>query len=178
MATPHVSGAAALALATGYQSVATLRATILSTVDPIASQAGLTRTGGRLDVCKALPACSGVAPPSPLPSPPPPATGDFSIDASPRRDAVPPGGAISYNVTVTPNGGFTGLVALTVSGLPNDGSGSFGLTPLDVTPASSSTNLTVTTSPTTAPGNYTLTITAASGSLTHTATVILRVKRK
>lgn len=89
------------------------------------------------------------------------------------------GASVASSVTATPlDGGFTGLVALTVTGLPTDGSGSFGLTPLDVTPASSSTNLTVTTSPTTAPGNYTLTITGASGSLTHTSTVILYVKRK
>ncbi|MBA3567261.1 MAG: hypothetical protein H0W31_10480, partial [Actinobacteria bacterium] len=32
---------------------------------------------------------------------------------------------MSYIVTVTPSGGFTGLVALSVAGLPTDGSGSF-----------------------------------------------------
>ena len=36
----------------------------------------------------------------------------------------------------------------------------------------------VTTSPTTLADNYTLTITGASGSLTHATTVVLRVKRR
>ena len=177
MATPHVSGAAALALSTGYQSVAALKATILAAVDPVASQAGLTRTGGRLDVCKALPACSGVAPPPP--PPPPPATGDFSIDASPARQAVSAGGSASYTVTVTPSGGFTGLVALAVTGLPTGASGSFTPTPLSVTSSTSDSSiLSVTTSSTTPQTNYALTVTATSGSLTHTKTVVLRVRRK
>jgi hypothetical protein len=62
-----------------------LKATILAAVDPVASQAGRTKTGGRLNVCKALPACSGVAPPPP--PPPPPVIGDLSLD--PRRVATP-----------------------------------------------------------------------------------------
>jgi serine protease len=177
MATPHVSGAAALALSNGYQSVATLKATILAAVDPIASQAGRTKTGGRLDVCKALPACSGVVPPPP-PPPPPPTTGDFSIGASPSRQAVSAGASVSYTVAVTPSGGFTGLVALIVTGLPTGGSGSFAPTPLSVTSSTSnSSKLSLTTSATTPQANYTLTITAASGSLTHTKTVVLRVRR-
>src|SRR5207245_8172216 len=79
MATPHVSGAAALALSTGYQSVWTLKATILAAVDPLASLAGRVATGGRLDVCKAIPACSGIAPPAPVPPPPTTTVGDFSV---------------------------------------------------------------------------------------------------
>ena len=46
---------------------------------PIASLAGIVRTGGRLDVCKAIPACSGTAPPPPSP---PPVVGDFSISSA------------------------------------------------------------------------------------------------
>lgn len=174
MATPHVSGAAALALATGYQSVPTLKATILAAVDPVGSQAGKTRTGGRLNVCKAIPACGGVAPP-----PPTPPTGDFALSASPSRQAVGAGSATTYTVSVTPTGGFIGQVALTVSGVPADSSPSFNPTPVDVTTSlSASSDLTVTTSPTTARGNYTLTIAATSGSLTHTTSVVLQVRRK
>src|SRR5207249_9618938 len=105
MATPHVSGAAALALSTGYQSVWTLKGTILAAVDPLASLAGRVTTGGRLDVCKAIPACSGVAPP-----PPPPTVGDFSIGSVDARQAVNPGGSTSFTVTVSPTGGFSGQV--------------------------------------------------------------------
>lgn len=54
MAAPHVAGAAALVLANGYQSVSTLRNTLITTVDPLASLAGITITGGRLNVYNAL----------------------------------------------------------------------------------------------------------------------------
>jgi len=64
MSAAQVSGAAALVLATGYQSVSTLKATLLSAIDPLPAFASTTRTGGRLDMCKAVPGCtstSGVA---------------------------------------------------------------------------------------------------------------------
>jgi thermitase len=58
MAAAEVSGAAALILSTGYRSATALKADILDNVDPIPSLNGLVRTGGRLDVCKAIPACA------------------------------------------------------------------------------------------------------------------------
>ena len=58
MAAPQVSGAAALILSEGYQSVANLRSIILNNVDSVFSLPGLVATGGRLDVCKAVPGCS------------------------------------------------------------------------------------------------------------------------
>lgn len=64
MAAPMVSGAAALILSTGYQSVSSLKADILDNVDALPSLAGKVRTGGRLDLCRALPGCV----------PPPPAS--------------------------------------------------------------------------------------------------------
>ena len=68
MATPHVTGAAALVLAQdGTLGVAGLRAALLSSVHPVAALAGRVATGGRLDVAAAL-----SAPPAP-PAPPPPA---------------------------------------------------------------------------------------------------------
>ena len=57
MAAAMVSGAAALILSNGYQSVSNLRATILASVDQQPSLVGTTTTGGMLDICKALPAC-------------------------------------------------------------------------------------------------------------------------
>ncbi len=55
MATPHVTGAAALL--SGFNqnlSVASLKATLLNNVDVLANWNGLTKTGGRLNVFKAL----------------------------------------------------------------------------------------------------------------------------
>jgi serine protease len=56
-AAPLVAGAAALALSVQNMSTGTLRAQILGGVDPLPSLAGKVRTGGRLDLCKALPGC-------------------------------------------------------------------------------------------------------------------------
>jgi len=93
---------------------------------------------------------------------------DFTLSASPSSRTVTPGGSTSYDVTISPTGGFTDPVTLSVSGLPTTGS----FTP---NPATASSTLSVTTSPSTPLGAYTLTITAVSGSLTHTTTVTLVV---
>ncbi|HST14863.1 MAG TPA: S8 family peptidase [Gaiellaceae bacterium] len=58
MAAPQVSGAAALILSTGSYTAAQLKAQILNNVDPLPSLTGKVRTGGRLDICKAIPGCS------------------------------------------------------------------------------------------------------------------------
>lgn len=55
MATPHVTGAVALLAAYNPGlSVASLKATILNTVDPLAAWTSLVKTGGRLNVDRAL----------------------------------------------------------------------------------------------------------------------------
>jgi hypothetical protein len=59
MAAPQVAGAAALILSVSPSLSATqLRADILENVDKLPSLEGKVVTGGRLDVCKALPGCS------------------------------------------------------------------------------------------------------------------------
>ena len=163
MATPHVSGAAALVLSTGYQSVSTLKSTILAAVDPVASLTGLVTTGGRLDVCNAIPSCL-------------PRGAGFSLNATPNRQAVSAGGGTSYAVAITPAGGYRGLVSLSVSGLPSGASASFSPNPVDLRTGTSST-LSVTTSPTTTPDQYTPTLTGVSGSLAGSTAVKLQVRR-
>lgn len=59
MATPHVSGAAALVLSECALNTADLRANLLNNVDLISSMSGITVTGGRLNVDKAIRNCSG-----------------------------------------------------------------------------------------------------------------------
>jgi subtilisin family serine protease len=55
MASPHTAGAAALLSAFNPNlSVASLKATLMNTVDPIAAWSGLIKTGGRLNVDRAL----------------------------------------------------------------------------------------------------------------------------
>ena len=58
MATPHVSGAAALVLSVCDMDTAALKETLLGTVAPLPALAGITTTGGRLQVNSALRACT------------------------------------------------------------------------------------------------------------------------
>ncbi|MCA1832939.1 MAG: hypothetical protein ABR548_00420 [Actinomycetota bacterium] len=97
-------------------------------------------------------------------------TPDFSLTASPSSQTVTQGGSTSYNVSVNPQNGFNGSVALSVSGLPANASGSFS-----PNPATSASTLSVATSASTPAGTYPLTITGTSGSLTHSTSVSLIV---
>jgi hypothetical protein len=103
------------------------------------------------------------------PAPPP----DFSLSVSPASQSVVRGRAAGYTVTVLRANGFTGSVALSATRLPTGASASFS-----PNPATTSSRLTVQTSGSTPMGGYTLTITGTSGSLSHSTTASLQVKRK
>jgi len=100
---------------------------------------------------------------------PPP---NFSLAASPSSQTVTAGSGTSYTATVSALNGFGGSVSLSVSGLPAGATG--GFTPASVTGSGTST-LSISSSNTTPPGSYPLTITGTSGSVTHTASVTLTV---
>jgi uncharacterized membrane protein len=100
---------------------------------------------------------------------------DFTLAASPASQTVSPGGKTSYTVSITRLGGFTGSVNLAVSGLPIGATGSFSPNP--VGSAQTSSVLTVNTASSTPTGNYTLAITAASGTLKHSTAVTLVVQK-
>jgi Subtilase family/Invasin, domain 3 len=91
MSTAEVSGAAALILSVGYQSATALKADILNNVDPIPALAGKVRTGGRLDICKALPGCSTTPPIGPPTS--------LSLTLSPQ--SIPADGTSASTATAT-----------------------------------------------------------------------------
>lgn len=58
MATPHVSGAAALVLSVCDLTTAQLKSTLLNNIDSIPALSGITVTGGRLNVNKAVHSCA------------------------------------------------------------------------------------------------------------------------
>jgi hypothetical protein len=97
---------------------------------------------------------------------------DFSLSATPSSQTVLPGGATSYTATVAAGAGFSGIVNFSASGLPSGATASFN--PASVT-ASGSTTMSVSTSATTPPGSYALTIRGASGPVVHTVNVTLFV---
>lgn len=98
---------------------------------------------------------------------------DFSIAASPASQTVTRGSSTTYNVTVGALNGFTGTVALSVSGLPSRTTATFN--PSSIAGSGSST-LTITTANKTPAGTKTLTITGTSGTLSHSTQVTLVVQ--
>lgn len=58
MAAPIVSAAAALVLSVSDMPVATLRSAVLAGVDSVPSMVGRVETGGRINLCKAIPGCA------------------------------------------------------------------------------------------------------------------------
>jgi len=68
MATPQVSGAAALVLSECSLSTAALKANLMDNVDPLGSLAGLLVTGGRLNVNRSIRDCGAVPEPPPAPT--------------------------------------------------------------------------------------------------------------
>jgi subtilisin family serine protease len=120
MATPHVSGAAALALSHCALNTANLKSAIVEAVDPIASMATTTISGGRLNVHRTLQSCAA----------PPDRPADLTAiggDTQIRLTWSPAAGATSYRVkrSVTPGGPYAAVASnvrtsqFTDSGLVN-----------------------------------------------------------
>ena len=97
---------------------------------------------------------------------------DFSISASPSSLGVLKGNNGSSTINLTALNGFSGSVALSVSGCPPGATCSF--TPPAVTPTGSSA-LNIATG-TASAGSYSLTVTGTSGTLTHSTPVALTIQ--
>ncbi|HKW63311.1 MAG TPA: hypothetical protein VJN89_12250 [Candidatus Acidoferrum sp.] len=101
--------------------------------------------------------------------------GDFSLNAiSPMSIAA--GGSASTGVTVTPVNGFSAAVSLSLSGQPAAVTAT--VSPSSVTPSggnSATSVLNVSAASFVVPTNFTLTVTGASGSLSHSATANVSV---
>ena len=98
------------------------------------------------------------------------AIGDFGISISPTSQTVNAGENAGYGVTISSSGGFTGVVNLSVSGLPTGATATFN--PASVQ-GSGLSSLAIVPGANTPAGTYTLTITGTSGPLVHTATATL-----
>ncbi len=111
-------------------------------------------------------------------TPPPPQPPDFGIDVFPQSIVLIDGGSSTAAVSVFDVQGFTGTVQLSsivVPSLVNGPSISLNPSSVFISPSQGSGNalLTVSTTPNTTDGNFTITITGTSGSLTHAATAQL-----
>jgi uncharacterized repeat protein (TIGR01451 family) len=98
------------------------------------------------------------------------ATPNYNVSATPASLTVTPGGTADYTVTISPVGGFTGNVDLSVSGLPGNSMASFNPPSVVINDASAKTStLTVTTTASSPLGSFPLNITATSGLQQNTA---------
>ena len=111
--------------------------------------------------CLALVSCSGGSKPA--------SEGDFTLASTPAVITLVPGaGGQQISVNATAANGFTGAIAVVISGLPA------GVTAqpatLTVSPGTAQ-NLTLTAGATAVAGSSTLTLTGTSGALSHSSTI-------
>ncbi len=103
---------------------------------------------------------------------------EFSVSATPSSTLVRAGTGTSFTTTVSPLGGFTNVVNMSVSGLPSGASASFNSPSINLATlnyASSNVTLSISTSASTPTGTYPLAIVGTSSSVAHTNTVSLIV---
>jgi len=101
---------------------------------------------------------------------------DYGISAAPRSAVVMFGDSVTYAVTVTPTGGFTGTVDLSAGGLPANTMASFVPPSVVITDATPQTSaMSVQTSASTPPGTFPLTLTGTSGMIERSTQVTLAV---
>jgi subtilase family serine protease len=100
------------------------------------------------------------------------AAGNFTLSASPASLTITRSSHGTTTITVTPSNGFAGSVTLSASGLGSGVTAAFS-----PNPATGTSTLTLTASSSATTGTRTVTITGVSGSLSHTTTISLRVRR-
>jgi subtilase family serine protease len=100
------------------------------------------------------------------------AAGNFTLSASPASLTITRSSHGTTTITITPSNGFAGSVTLSATGLGTGVTASFS-----PNPATGTSTLTLTASSTATTGTRTVTITGVSGSLSHTTTISLRVRR-
>ncbi|MGA2181677.1 MAG: S8 family serine peptidase [Bryobacteraceae bacterium] len=161
MATPHVSGAAALVLSACTLSTSALKQALLNNVDLVPALASKTATGGRLNVYRAVHSCAGQ-----------PATPGFTIGAAPSSFTLKQGASATSAISVAASGGFQGNVALSLTGLPAGVSATFN--PPAVA-AGGTTTLQLTASASASAGAVPLTVKGVSGSLSSSVSLSLSV---
>jgi len=100
-------------------------------------------------------------------------SGSFTISVSPASQTVTRGSNATYTVTITPSGGFNGIVTFRTMNVPSGATASFS--PASVTGAGTST-LTISTTAGTTTGTFTVSVGGVSGTITKITTVALIVQ--
>jgi len=156
MATPHVTGAAALVASAnpGWTPQQVRDFLVNNATNGVVAGPGTGSPNKLLFVVNA------------------PAGNDFSISVSPTSGTVTAGGSTTATVSTATTSGSAQTVNLSASGLPSGATASFS--PTSVTSGGSAT-MTIATSTSTPAGSYTITITGTGSSATRTTTYTLTV---
>ena len=161
MATPHVSGAAALLLSVNDMLTVQELKEYLMDGDPLPALSGMCVSGNRLNAYNSL---DQVPPPGPT----------FRLSATTTAQSIKQGETASYTINIESVSGFSDPVVLSASSNPAINA-TIEFTPHPGTPGSSS-SMDVVTTTATDPDDYIITVTGESGSITKTTTVFLEVK--
>ncbi|MCG8419421.1 MAG: S8 family serine peptidase [Proteobacteria bacterium] len=161
MATPHVTGAAALALSVNHTLTAEeLKIMLMDSGAPVAALHGRTASGRRLDVASMV---EQVPPPS-----------RFHLRISPAGQVINQEETAVYDIEAAVFRGFSDPVSLDVVARPElDATMRLAANPLA---AGATTTLRIETTRNTIPGEYSLTITGSSGSLVLSRNISLTVR--
>lgn len=103
-------------------------------------------------------------------------TPDFTVSASPSSVTMSQGTSATSTISVGSSNGFSGATSLSASGLPSGVTAIFS--PATVTPASggsATSTLTLSAASTAATGASTVTVNGASGTLSHTTSVLASI---
>jgi len=162
MATPHVAGAAALVLSVNENlSAVEIKDLLMSTGDPIPALNGKTVSGNRLNVKNAVD------------NAPPPAPG-FKMTVDNGAEIVNQGRTAVYQLNFPPVMNYTGTVDLSYTVSPAlNATVSFSPNPAAV---DGTALLSIETTSATAVDDYSLTVTAVSGTISKTVSVTLKVR--
>ena len=152
----NLPGGMSASVSPGYNATITLTAS--NSASPGIYSATISGTGG--GITRMVPLTLVVV-----------AVPNFSLSATPSSQNIVIGGDTSYTVMASSLDGFSGTVSLSVSGLPTGAGGSFS--PASISGGSGSSTLNITTGTNTPDGDYPLTITGVSGTLTNTTSVTL-----
>jgi uncharacterized membrane protein len=107
----------------------------------------------------------------------PATTPGFNLNVSPSAQTIGQGGSTSFSLSITRLNGFSGNVALSVSGLPKKTSGVF--TPSTIAgPSDTTSTLGIVAQTSAETGAFALAIKATGGGVTRTASVTLNVEKK
>ena len=162
MATPHVSGAAALLLSMNDMlTFQELKDYLMDYGDSIPALSGKCLSGKRLNAYGTI---SQVSPPEPT----------FRLSATPTSQSINQGQTATYTINIESVLGFSGPVTLSADSNPAINA-TITFDPNPGTPGSSSLMSVVTTAATD-PADYLVTVTGVSGSITKTTSVTLTVE--